>query len=279
MAGRGVRLVRNEEHLGKEAAQAAAIERATGEILLFTDVTATLEPDSLRNIVRPFADSTVGCVSNEDVVESEGGEGAYVRFEMALRRWESEVTSLVGLSGSLFAVRRELCTPWPHDLASDFRTALAAGRRGFRAVSEPSARAHFRASDDSAAEWQRKVRTVRRGIAVLMAYRDLLHPRFGRTAVSLWGHKLARFTSPFALVALLVASLVAAPTNGWAIALLVAQGVLYGVGCLALVARSLQALFLPRLASFFLLVNASMLVAWVYHFSGRKVVTWQPTQR
>src|SRR5207245_2088561 len=81
---------------------------------------------------------------------------------------------------SFFAVRRELAAPWPSDLASDFRSALESARRGLRAVSEPRARASYRAPDDPRAEWQRKVRTVRRGIAVLAAYRDLLHPRHGR---------------------------------------------------------------------------------------------------
>ena len=73
--------------------------------------------------------------------------------------------------------------------------------------SEPRATAEFTASDDPRAEWRRKVRTVRRGLAVLSAYRDLLWPWRGRGALSLWGHKVARFTSPFALVAALGASL------------------------------------------------------------------------
>src|SRR5262249_33096969 len=132
-AARGVRLVRNDPRGGKEAAQACAIAEAKGEILVFTDVTAELDADSLRAIVRPFADATVGAVSSEDLVAVEGGEGAYVRFEMALRRLESEAATIVGCSGSFFAVRRDLATPWPADLASDFRSALESARRGLRA--------------------------------------------------------------------------------------------------------------------------------------------------
>lgn len=279
MAGRGVVLARSEPRRGKEAAQANAIPKTRGEILVFTDLTAELVPDALRAIARPFADPGVGCVSSEDVVDDAGGEGAYVRFEMALRRLENRATTLVGLSGSFFAVRRELATPWPEDLASDFRSALEAARRGLRAVSEPSAGAHFTATDDPAAEWHRKVRTVRRGIAVLAAYRDLLHPRFGRAALSLWGHKVARFTSPFALLLVLLGSALAAPHGPLAAALLVAQLGAYALGGLALFAAPVKAWSIPRLAGFFLLVNASMLVAWVYHLSGRRAVTWQPTRR
>lgn len=278
-AERGVRLVRSEPRAGKEAAQAAAIAQATGEILVFTDLSAELEPGALRNIVRPFADPTVGAVSSNDVVESEGGEGRYVRFEMAVRQLESRATSLVGLSGSFFAARRDLCTPWPADLASDFRMALEAASRGFRAVAEPTARARFRAAEQPAAEWTRKVRTVRRGIAVLSAYRALLSPRYGRTALSLWGHKVARFTSPFALILLLAASAAAALESQTAAVLLAGQVVVYGFGLAALLAPRVSRWGFARLAGYFLLVNASIAVGWAYHLAGRRTVLWKPTRR
>jgi cellulose synthase/poly-beta-1,6-N-acetylglucosamine synthase-like glycosyltransferase len=278
-ADRGVRLVRNPERGGKEAAQARAIGEAKGDVLVFTDVTAEIAPDSLRWIVRPFADPTVGAVSSEDQVAVEGGEGAYVRFEMALRRLESEAATIVGCSGSFFAVRRELASPWPRDLASDFRSALESARRGLRAVSEPRARASFRAVDDPRAEWHRKVRTVRRGIAVLSAYRELLHPRHGRAALALWGHKVARFTSPFALLLVFAASWRAAHTSTAAAALFSAQILLYALGGLSLAFEPARRWFVARIAGFFMLVNASMLVAWVHHWTGDRAVTWEPTRR
>jgi hypothetical protein len=278
-AERGVRLVALDSRAGKEAAQAAAIAKATGEILAFTDVSAELEPEALAAIVRPFADPSIGVVSSEDRVDSEGGEGAYVRFEMALRRLENEASSLVGLSGSFFAIRHEFGSPWPADLASDFRSALEAARRGSRAVSEPAARARFTASDDTAREWHRKVRTVRRGIAVLAAYRDVLHPRHGRAAFSLLGHKVARFTSPFALLVLLGASAAASSTSTMAGALLAAQLAAYLLGGLSLVSPSVARFAPARLGGFFMLVNASMLVAWAYHLVGQRAVVWEPTRR
>jgi len=279
-ADRPVRIVALDVRAGKEAAQAAAIAEAVGEILIFTDVTAELEAGSVAAIVRPFADPTVGCVSSEDRVDSAGGEGAYVRFEMALRRLENEASTLVGLSGSFFAIRRELGSPWPTDLASDFRSALEAARRGLRAVTEPRAKARFRASDDTAREWNRKVRTVRRGIAVLSAHRDVLHPRYGRAAFSLWGHKVARFSSPFALVILLASSAAATPSSSLAELLLLVQLGAYLLGGLSIALPSSVGRFGPvRLGGFFLLVNASMLVAWAHHLRGERAVVWQPTRR
>jgi cellulose synthase/poly-beta-1,6-N-acetylglucosamine synthase-like glycosyltransferase len=278
-ADRGVVLVRRAERGGKEAAQAMAIERASGDILVFTDVGARLTPDSLHNIIRPFADSSIGCVSSEDAIESSEGEGIYVHFEMRLRRLESEVASLIGLSGSFFAVRRELCDSWPSDLASDFRISLEAARRGLRAVAETGARAQYSVAQGAASEWRRKVRTVRRGIAVLSTYRDLLHPRMGKIALCLWGHKAARFTAPFALILLFFASAVASAESIWACLLLVSQLCFYATGALALTFERIARLRIPRVAGFFMLANASIFVAWGYHFLGLRAVTWQPTKR
>ena len=276
-ASRGVRLVRNATRAGKEAAQAAAVAEAKGVVLVFTDVGAELERDALERLVEPFADPEVGSVSSEDVVATEHGEGAYVRYEMALRRLESRATTLIGLSGSCFAVRRELCEGWRPDLDSDFRIALETAARGLRAVSEPSARVRIRTLGDARREWQRKVRTVRRGLAVLAAYRWLLAPSRGRVALSLWGHKVARFTSPFALLVLLAASVCAADRPAGR-ALLAAQLAGYGLGVAGL-ASSARRLAIPRVLGFFLLVNASMLVAWRHHLAGRRLLTWEPTRR
>jgi cellulose synthase/poly-beta-1,6-N-acetylglucosamine synthase-like glycosyltransferase len=276
---RGVRLIRLEQRGGKEAAQANAIPHAKGEILVFTDTSARLEPGALRALTSPFADPSIGCVSSEDVVDPAHGEGAYVRFEMALRRLETEATTLIGLSGSCFAARRELCTPWPTDLASDFRMGSEAASRGFRAVAEPRARVAIPVTAKKGGEWPRKVRTFRRGIAVLSAYRHLLHPRYGRAAFSLWGHKVARFTSPFALVALLVANATAAATSPLARALLAVQLGCYALGAAALRLPWLEAHLFPRLCGFFLLVNAAVLRAWIHHASGERAVLWEPTRR
>ena len=278
-ADRGVTLVRNPQNGGKESAQALAIAHATGEILVFTDTSAVLEPDALANIVTPFADPTVGCVSSEDVVDPEKGEGAYVRFEMALRRLETETSTLVGLSGSFFAARREICDPWPTDLASDFRMGIEAARRGLRSVAEPSARAEIPVTAAKGGEWPRKVRTFRRGIAVLSEYKALLNPRYGRASLSLWGHKCARFTSPFALLALLGASALAAPHSEPALWLLLAQLGGYGLGAASLAIPALTHFAAPRLIGFFMLVNAAVMHAWIYHLSGQRAVKWEPTRR
>src|SRR5215203_4132205 len=93
----GVRLIRARTKGGKEAAQKLAVESSSGEILVFSDAATMLEPTATTTIVRNFADSTVGCVSSVDrFIDTDGtvsGEGAYVRYEMWLRRLETHVNT------------------------------------------------------------------------------------------------------------------------------------------------------------------------------------------
>ena len=125
----------------------------------------------MSTIVANFADPTVGCVSSVDrFIDAEGrvsGEGAYVRYEMFLRALETRVNSLVGLSGSFFAARREVCQRWAADRQSDFSTLLNAVELGLRGVLDPRTAGYYRNIADDRRELERKIRTVVRGIFVL----------------------------------------------------------------------------------------------------------------
>src|SRR5262249_58992512 len=101
---------------GKGPAWGSAMAVAKGETLVFTDAATLLEPDALWRLMANFADPTVGAVSTEDVIVDAHGsrtaEGVYVKYEMWVRRLEGRFHSLVGLSGSCFAIRKELCSDW-----------------------------------------------------------------------------------------------------------------------------------------------------------------------
>jgi cellulose synthase/poly-beta-1,6-N-acetylglucosamine synthase-like glycosyltransferase len=279
---RGVRLVRSPQRNGKEYAQGLAVAVATGEIVVFTDSATILEPELLVNLVQNFADPSIGAVSTEDlIVDAAGnptGEGAYVKYEMWVRRLESQFHSLVGLSGSCFAMRRELCEPWPTHLASDFRSALQTARAGFRSVTDPFARARFVAVTSAGAEMRRKIRTFLRGITVLMANRDLMNPsRHGRFAFQLFSHKLLRFGSPILLLAALVAS--GLSSNPVLQLLFWLQVIFYLTGYLSGVVTILHRVPGIRIVHFFTMVQCAMLVAWVKYLRGEQQTTWEPSQR
>jgi len=198
----GVKLVRAPERKGKENAQKHAVNASTGEILVFSDVATILKPDGISNIVLNFIDPLIGCVSSEDMlIDKDGktsGEGAYVKYEMFLRKLESQVNTLVGLSGSFFAARREVCNPWSADLQSDFSTLLNSIKVGMRGVSDPESVGYYQNILDEKKEFDRKVRTVQRGISVLMRNLALLNfLKYGIFSWQLFSHKLCRWLVPF----------------------------------------------------------------------------------
>lgn len=283
-AGRGVRLVRAEQRLGKENAQLCAIREATGAILVFSDVATEMPVDALLKLARYFVDPSVGAVSSEDrFVSQEGkvaGEGLYVRYEMWLRRLESERAGLVGLSGSFFAARREVCEEWDIHSPSDFNTALNCARMGLRAVTAPDVLGYYRDLKDPAKEYQRKVRTVLRGITGLARHAEVLNPgRYGQFALQVISHKLMRWCVPWALLGALMINAVLAESSGFYNFLLWLQVAFYGVAIAAHLRPALQEQGLVRVIYFFVQVNVAIAQACWLYWSGTRMTVWQPSAR
>jgi len=283
-ADRNVKLVESSEWIGKHHVQMLARDIARGEILVFTDVSVRADPQVLKKMVSHFADSSIGAVCGVDQMldskKGRGGESFYVYGEMGLRALEARVSTLVSLSGSLFAVRRSLCDEWHPDQSSDFFLALHAAGRGLRAVLDSEAVAHVGVVRSERAELTRKVRTIVHGLVVFFAHLRLLNPfRYGLFSWQLASHKLFRWLLPFAVVAVAVANCFLWE-SGWFYRLtLVLQLGGYGVGTLAHAAKRMTHAGLFRLAGFFVMGNLATLVAWWKFCQGEKLVTWEPSRR
>lgn len=280
----GVRLARLPQKGGKEAAQKHAVGSTSGEILVFSDVATSLPASGTRTIVKNFADSTVGCVSSVDrFVNPDGqvsGEGAYVAYEMWLRRLETTVNSLVGLSGSFFAARRGVCLNWAPDLQSDFNTLLNSVRSGLRGVSDEESVGYYRNLADEQKEYERKVRTVVRGISVFMRSLALLNPfAYHLFAWQLVSHKLCRWMVPFALIVAFLTNAVLAFEEGLYRTIFVGQVMFYGLAALYLWSQRVPKVALFTLPSFFVMVNLSILDAWFRYLRGDRILYWDPSKR
>jgi glycosyltransferase involved in cell wall biosynthesis len=265
---------------GKAAALNAGLARAGGDVVVFSDASIQLEPESLARLVMPFGDPAIGCVSGEDRIAETGGEGLYGRYELALRRLESDVHSIVGASGSFYAQRRALCQPFVEGLAPDFLSVLRTVEQGYRAVSEATAVGSMTSLRDPRREFERKVRTLIRGLTTLFAHLHLLNPfRYGWFAFLLFSHKVLRWTAPVFLLAALVSALALAGSPLY-LAAFVAQAVFYAAGLAALagiggVDRSL----LGRVALYFSSSNAAVALAWLQYARGVRQELWTPSRR
>lgn len=271
--------------VGKAAALDAAIARASGEIIVFTDANTAFAHDAIRAIVRPLADPTVGGVAGNQVYLPAGvapdavGERGYWDLDRVIKRAESAAGSTVSATGAIYAVRRELVPPILAGVTDDFYTSTAVIDRGYRLVFAEDAIAYEPPAASSGAEYRRKVRIMSRGFRGVLARRALLDPRrTGFYAIQLGWHKLLRRLMAVPLLVLAAASLT-----------LARGGRLYALAAAAQVAAYAAAAagtFAPRsvigrtkvaaLAAFFVLVNAASLDAAIAVLRGRRIERWAP---
>ena len=282
--GHGVKLARAEERKGKEHAQLQAIKQAGGDILIFSDVATSIPEDALGRMVRYFDDPSVGAVSSEDrFVSRDGsivGEGAYVRYEMWLRGLESDRAGLVGLSGSFFAARRSVCDEWDIYSPSDFNTALNCARHGLVAVTAPDVMGHYQDVADSSKEYQRKIRTIIRGLTALSRHLEVLNPfRFGWFSFQVFGHKLMRWAVPWFQVLLFITSVLLTGYGViYKVALLV-QILFYGVVIAGHLKPGLRERTVFKIPYFFVQVNLAITRATIDFLKGRRMTVWTPSKR
>jgi len=283
-AARGVQLVRAPERLGKENAQLHAIRAARGEVIVFSDVATQIPPDALRTLVEYFRNPGIGAVSSEDrfitAAGSVAGEGAYVRYEMWLRRMESDLAGLVGLSGSFFAARKSVCAQWDIHAPSDFNTALNCARVGLRAVTASDVLGYYRDLADPQKEYQRKVRTVLRGMTAVARHPDVLNIfRFGLFAWQVWSHKIMRWLVPWFLLLSFVTNLLLLGVRPLYTAILLGQLAFYGAALLAHVSESAKRNGVVRIIYFFVQANVAVADALRRLLTGKRMTTWQPSAR
>ena len=212
-AGPDLEVVCLPERRGKAAALNAAIEQATGEVLVFVDVRQRIEAGALGELLAPLADPSVGVVSGELVLlrpdgrEAREGIGLYWRYEKWVRALESDVHSVVGATGALYAVRRELVTPLPEGtLLDDVLIPMRAVLQGRRCLLEPRARVLDRVACCDDAEYRRKVRTLAGNFQLLTLMPELLHPLRNPVWLQFVSHKVARLLVPYALALLLLSN-------------------------------------------------------------------------
>lgn len=188
----GARVIRSEHRLGKAEALNRGILVAAADIVAISDANTLLRKGSLAALARWFVDPSVGAVAGEKSVSAEA-EGAYWRFESWLKRREARTGSTFALVGELAAVRKDVFTPLPPDLAvEDLWLALDVLEAGYRIAYEPDAIAVEDASASWRDDWERRTRVVSGVLDVLWRRRWLLLPTHGALAVQLWGHRLVR---------------------------------------------------------------------------------------
>jgi cellulose synthase/poly-beta-1,6-N-acetylglucosamine synthase-like glycosyltransferase len=275
-----VRVLELPDHIGKAAALSAGCAAATGEVLLFADVRQTWAPDALDRLLQNFADPEVGGVSGELIID--GGSGAlagvglYWGFEKWLRRNEGLASSVVGATGAISAVRRELFRPIPAGtVLDDVYWPLQVVLQGKRVVFDPGARAYDRLPHRVGDEFRRKVRTLSGNFQLAARLPQALLPWRCGLWFQLLSHKLLRLAAPWALLALLVVN--AFLTGPLYQTLLWLQVGCYGIAAVGALCPPLARWRPLGAATSFLVLNAAAWLAFWVWVSGRTGCTWTAT--
>jgi cellulose synthase/poly-beta-1,6-N-acetylglucosamine synthase-like glycosyltransferase len=281
---RGIELLDVKDRKGKENAQREAVKVSRGEIIVFSDVATIIENSGIRAIVSNFADSSIGCVSSEDRILDEGqgvgGEGVYVKYEMWLRSLESKVNSVVGLSGSFFAARRDVCEDFSPKMQSDFRTLLSSMRKGMKGISDPNVFGYYQDIKDRSKEFDRKVRTVIRGLTVFFNNLEFLNVfEFGLFSYQYVCHKLLRWLVPFFLLAAFLTNGFLAFHGGPYFFLFILQLVFFFLAAFGWITGNKGGISVVKIPHFFVLVNVSILIAWGKYLRGERLTMWKPSVR
>jgi cellulose synthase/poly-beta-1,6-N-acetylglucosamine synthase-like glycosyltransferase len=275
-----VRALHYRERSGKAAALNLGVENASGEVIVFADARQRFEPRAIRELVANMSDPRVGAVSGELLLDAPAGSsvgegvGLYWKYEKWIRKNESRFNSVIGATGAIYAIRRELWKPLPlSTILDDVYTPMHIALRGRRVVFEEKARAYDRASACAGGEFARKVRTLTGNYQLCQLMPRLLLP-WGALAFQFYSHKILRLAAPVFLLLLLASSALAVASDPLDLvyqAALALQAAFYAsVLAGACLLRRNRKVRLLSFAYVFSVMNAAALVGLFYFITGKR---------
>ena len=286
-----IKLMHTPVRSGKILAMHRAMDEVNTEVVVFTDANTFLNKDALLLIARHYADPKVGAVSGEKRVmqdalsDATAGEGFYWKYESTLKKWDSELYSVVGAAGELFSVRRSLYrSVEPDTILDDFMISMQIAEQGYRIVYEPDAYASELSSENIKEELKRKVRIAAGGIQSILRLQKLMNP-FHDPLLSFQyiSHRVLRWTvTPFLMILALVLNVLIVIQSGGVLYQLLLAGQIgfYGLALAGWILETrkikVKALFVPY---YFCMMNYAVLAGIRRYFNGSQSAAWEKSKR
>ncbi|SDN00903.1 Glycosyltransferase, catalytic subunit of cellulose synthase and poly-beta-1,6-N-acetylglucosamine synthase [Daejeonella rubra] len=287
-----IKLMHQPERKGKVAALHRAVEQVKSEIIIFTDANTLLNKDAMMNIVIHYADKQVGAVAGEKRVHSEeradagtAGEGFYWKYESKLKKWDSELFSVVGAAGELFSVRRDLYQAVPEDtILDDFMISMLIALKSYRIIYEPRAYAVENASANITEELKRKIRIAAGGIQSILRLKPLLNVfNYGILSFQYISHRVLRWTiTPFLLILVLILNILISLKSDEIMydLLLEAQSIFYLLAFIGMIFEKselrIKIFFIPY---YFCVMNYAILAGIKRYMGSQQSAVWEKAKR
>ncbi len=286
--GYHIELFHEPERKGKIAAVERVMPFVKTPIVIFTDANTDLNPQAVLNIVRHYSNPSVGAVAGEKRVQMSGeasgaGEGFYWKYESLLKKWDSELYSVVGAAGELFSLRTELYAPVEKDtLIEDFVMTLRIAQKGYKVVYEPEAYAVEGHSADVKEELKRKIRISAGGLQAIWRLRSLLNPfKYGVLTFQYVSHRVLRWTlAPLALPIIFYLNLKIADGDSLYTLILWCQIAFYLMSFMGWLFEQykvkVKLFYIPY---YFCMMNYSVYRGLIRLISGSQSVIWEKAKR
>ncbi|WP_296621062.1 glycosyltransferase family 2 protein [Marivirga sp.] len=286
-----IQLFHSEERKGKNAAINRILPFMKSPILIFCDANTFLNSDSILNIARHYKNEKVGAVAGEKRVKSNddrdaagSGEGAYWKYESALKKWDSELHTVVGAAGELFSVRRELMPVVPDGiLIEDFYVSMKIAQAGFKVVYEPDAYAIESGSESIAEERKRKVRIAAGGIQSILIFLPLLNIfKYGWLSFQYVSHRMLRWSlTPLSLSIVFILNIyLVIQFGGIYYIILGLQTVFYLIAIIGAYTEGKERI--PKivlLPFYFSFMNLSVYQGFIRLLKGKQSAVWEKSKR
>ncbi len=281
---RGVKLFRQEGRVGKTITQNNAVEKASGEIILFSDATTMYQHDVLQVMLPNFSDPGIGCVAGKlvyvDPTNSSVGEGAksYWEYETFIKTCESKICSLIGASGCLYALRKSAYVPMYAEACSDFLIVTKIYQQGLRTIYEPNAICTEETNAKTDKELKMRVRVIAQTYTDLWRHRKMLNPlRSGFYAIELISHKVLRYAIPLFLILCFVSAGFASVFSPLYAIVFALQALFYLTAFVSwIMEKTFVQIKILALPQYFVIANLASILAFVRFLRGERIATWEP---
>jgi len=281
--GERAKVVELAPRSGKASVLSRLVPTASGDVVLLTDANTLLEPGAAKALARHFRDPAVGAAVGLLRLQGGGEEGAYWKYETAVKHWEGKRGCVVGANGGLYAIRRLLFAPLrPGTIVDDLVVPARIAARGWRVPFDPEAIAHEDGAGEAAVEFERRARIGAGNWQAIALVPELLDPRTGFLFFAFVSHKLLRWTTPLLLAVALAANVRLAATGAGPRygALLGAQLVFYAAALWGRARGGEGAVRrLAAVAHHFVAMNAALAVGFWRFVRGTQRAAWDRTRR
>lgn len=263
---------------GKITALNKTLPTATGEIVVLSDANTMYKEDAIKKLIRNFADESIGGVSGNVTLMSEKatygqGESLYGRYEKYIQKKETNLSSIIGVDGAMYAIRKNLFSTIPNDIIlDDLVNGMNIAKQGYRVIYEDEAIGYEDTASSNKGEFIRRIRVAGGGFQIIFKNQGIPSITQPFLLFQFISHKLFRWLTPFFLISLFITNLTLININIFYNFCLILQLLFYLFAILSGLFKLKNKVF--GIPFYFCLIHLASIIGLYRLLTGKLKVTW-----